>query len=42
MLSMHWFKTAEALAQSILFFTSDEFFFITGTALGIDGGSYFH
>jgi hypothetical protein len=30
---MHWFKTAEAVPQSFLFFTSDESFFITGTAL---------
>lgn len=39
---MHRFGTADEVAQSILFLTSEESSFITGTALAMDGGSVFH
>ncbi len=39
---MHRFGTAEEVADAILYLTSDESSFVTGTALSIDGGSVFH
>lgn len=39
---MHRFGTAEEIADAILYLTSDESSFVTGTALSIDGGSVFH
>jgi NAD(P)-dependent dehydrogenase (short-subunit alcohol dehydrogenase family) len=40
--TMHRFGTAEEVADAILYLTSDESSFVTGTALSIDGGSVFH
>ncbi len=39
---MHRFGTAEEVAQAILYLTSDDSTFVTGSALSIDGGSVFH
>jgi len=39
---MHRFGTAEEVAEAVLYLSSDESSFITGTALAIDGGSTFH
>lgn len=39
---MRRFGMAEEVADAILYLTSDESSFITGTALSIDGGSVFH
>jgi NAD(P)-dependent dehydrogenase (short-subunit alcohol dehydrogenase family) len=39
---MKRFGTAEEIAEAILYLTSDESSFVTGTALSIDGGSVFH
>jgi len=39
---MKRFGTADEIAEAILYLTSDESSFITGTALSVDGGSVFH
>ncbi|HVP08272.1 MAG TPA: SDR family NAD(P)-dependent oxidoreductase [Burkholderiales bacterium] len=39
---MHRFGTAEEIAEAIVYLTSDDSSFVTGTALSIDGGSVFH
>ncbi len=39
---MHRFGTAEEVARAILYLTSDDSSFVTGSALSIDGGSVFH
>lgn len=39
---MHRFGTAQEIADAILFLSSGESSFMTGSALGLDGGSVFH
>lgn len=39
---MHRFGTADEVADAILYLTSDESSFVTGSALSLDGGSVFH
>lgn len=39
---MRRFGSAEEVAEAILYLTSDDSSFVTGTALSIDGGSVFH
>ena len=39
---MHRFGTAEEIAEAILYLTSHDSSFVTGSALSIDGGSVYH
>lgn len=39
---MHRFGTPEEIAEAILYLTSDDSSFVTGSALSIDGGSVYH